>query len=116
MKFVSTRAVDNVKYSFEQALLAGWAEDGGLLMPERIPKIKPETLDSWRQLSYPQLAAEILALFVDESELDHADLLAITTSNLFHPRNPRDAFAGSRRSVTLHSGGLARAHTRLLDA
>jgi len=53
--------------SFEDVLLAGLAEDGGLYVPERLPVLDQEV---WRALSgrpYPELAARILALFAGDS-------------------------------------------------
>ncbi|AHK71858.1 threonine synthase [Gluconobacter oxydans] len=51
--------------NFSDILLAGLAGDGGLYMPESWPKISPQTLREWRTLSYPDLAAEVIALFTE---------------------------------------------------
>jgi len=50
---------------FEDILLGGLAPDGGLVVPERYPQITPETLQSWRGKSYPELAFEVLRPFID---------------------------------------------------
>ena len=44
----------------------GLAEDGGLLLPRTIPRIGCETLSSWKELSYPELAFEIMSRFIDD--------------------------------------------------
>ena len=63
MKFVSTRRHDGSGerelYSFEEALLSGYAPDGGLFVPSKIPSIN-ERLQVLSEMSYPQLAYEIL--------------------------------------------------------
>lgn len=75
MKYVSTRG-SNEQLSFLQILLAGLAPDGGLYMPQNYPVITSQKLNSWRQLSYADLAFEILQLFCDD--IPKEDLLAIT--------------------------------------
>ncbi|MBS1073608.1 threonine synthase [Gluconobacter sp. Dm-73] len=69
--------------NFSDILLAGLAGDGGLYMPESWPKISPQTLREWRALSYPDLAAEVIALFT-EGAIDVDTLRDMT----------RDAYAG----------------------
>uniref|UniRef100_A0A7S3PNT8 threonine synthase n=1 Tax=Aplanochytrium stocchinoi TaxID=215587 RepID=A0A7S3PNT8_9STRA len=80
MKFVSTRS--NVEacnrkppklYSFEEALMSGWAQNGGMLLPEHIPKLN---LEKCRSLSYPELCFEIIRLFSGD-EIPAADLKGI---------------------------------------
>ena len=46
--------------------MMGLAEDGGLLLPRTIPRIGSETLSSWKDLSYPELAFEIMSRFIDD--------------------------------------------------
>jgi len=46
--------------------MMGLAEDGGLLLPRTIPRIGSETLNSWQDLSYPELAFEVMSRFVDD--------------------------------------------------
>lgn len=46
--------------------MMGLAEDGGLLLPRTIPRIGCETLLSWQELSYPELAFEIMSRFIDD--------------------------------------------------
>ena len=65
MKYLSTRG-EATGRSFSEILLEGLAPDGGLYLPERYPQVDAATLARWRQLAYPDLAFEILSLFVDD--------------------------------------------------
>ncbi|XP_062602967.1 threonine synthase-like 2 [Saccostrea cucullata] len=68
MKYKSTRG-DVTNLTFEEALYTGYAEDGGILLPETIPKIDSKVLKSWASLSYVQLAKKIIPLYVSEDEI-----------------------------------------------
>jgi len=74
MRYISTRGSQQ-NLSFLQILLAGLAPDGGLYLPQTYPQITQQTLDSWRGLSYAELAFEVLSLFADD--IPAADLRAI---------------------------------------
>ncbi|MFT5698360.1 MAG: threonine synthase [Desulforhopalus sp.] len=65
MQYLSTRGGIS-PISFTQAVMMGLAEDGGLLLPRTIPRIGSETLSSWQQLSYPELAFEVMSRFIDD--------------------------------------------------
>ena len=65
MKYVSTRG-ESAGRSFCEILLEGLAPDGGLYLPERYPRIDAATLARWRRLAYPELAFELLSLFIDD--------------------------------------------------
>ena len=65
MKYISTRGGMS-PVSFSQILLEGLARDGGLAVPESIPQISAAKLESWRALSYADLATEILGLYIDD--------------------------------------------------
>lgn len=57
--------------SFGEALLQGQAPDRGLYMPDRIPLLAPDRLDAFAELSYPQIALEVLNAFLaDEVPVD----------------------------------------------
>src|SRR5207237_7256935 len=49
--------------SFEDILLAGLAEDGGLFVPESLPKLDAATLRGLAGLPYAELCARIVELF-----------------------------------------------------
>lgn len=65
MRYISTRGKATPK-TFSQIVLAGLAEDGGLFLPESYPKIDEIQLNNWRNLSYKNLAFEIISLFADD--------------------------------------------------
>ena len=63
MRYVSTRGgMDPV--TFRDAVIIGQAPDGGLLLPEVLPDVSKE-LEGWRQLSFEDLAFEVIRLFDD---------------------------------------------------
>ncbi|ELU10365.1 hypothetical protein CAPTEDRAFT_214525, partial [Capitella teleta] len=68
MKYQSTRGRFG-GLSFEEALLSGYTPDGGILVPETVPQISKETLQSWKSLKYPDLVKNISRLYIDESEM-----------------------------------------------
>ncbi|MXV44138.1 threonine synthase [Saccharibacter sp. 17.LH.SD] len=51
--------------NFSDILLSGLADDGGLYLPTHWPFVPRETLNLWRTLSYPDLAAEVIGLFTE---------------------------------------------------
>ena len=65
MKYLSTRG-GMEPARFTEILLGGLAPDGGLVVPERYPKIDDATLARWRTLPYAELAFEILRLYADD--------------------------------------------------
>lgn len=73
MKYRSTRG--QVKdYSFEEAVMAGLSPDGGLFIPQHIPQIPANWRQAWANLSFQELAVEILSMYIDDSEIPRADL------------------------------------------
>ena len=71
MNYLSTRG-GMPPARFTEILLGGLATDGGLVVPERYPRIDAATLARWRKLAYPELAFEILRLYADD--VPEADL------------------------------------------
>lgn len=68
MHYRSTRgAIAAQAPTFSDVLLSGLADDGGLYLPSHWPHIPRETLNAWRSLSYPDLAAEVIGLFTEDS-------------------------------------------------
>jgi threonine synthase len=64
MRYISTRGqVEPV--GFQDAVMMGLADDGGLLVPEDIPDVS-DRLDHWRELPYDRLATEVLRPFVTD--------------------------------------------------
>src|SRR5580658_1782775 len=66
MRYISTRGHAPAR-DFAGVLLAGLAEDGGLFMPETWPVFSPADWRAMRGLSYPELAARVMAPFVSGS-------------------------------------------------
>jgi threonine synthase len=58
--------------SFEEVVLKGLASDGGLYIPEEIPQA-PEW-QSWKDLSFVDLAFNILSLYISPAEIPADDL------------------------------------------
>jgi threonine synthase len=73
--YVSTRGQAG-RRSFEEVLLAGLAEDGGLFVPETWPAFSTAELRAMRGLDYPALAATLLAPFT-RGCFDEADLVRL---------------------------------------
>lgn len=73
IKYISTKG-QSPAVDFESAILAGFAPDGGLYVPDRIPEIASTQLEEWRHLSYLDLAFEILSLYIDRSVMPATDL------------------------------------------
>lgn len=63
------------QFSFEEAVLKGLATDGGLYIPEEIPVAKDWR--AWKDLSFSDLAFEILSLYISPAEIPPADLMGI---------------------------------------
>ena len=58
--------------SFEEVVLKGLATDGGLYIPEAIPAA--EGWESWKDLSFVDLAFNVLSLYISPSEIPAEDL------------------------------------------
>lgn len=84
MKYVSTRG-GLAPQAFSEILLEGLAPDGGLAMPETLPQVSSQTLESWRGLGYADLAAKVLGLFA-------TDLPAVTLQSMTRQAYRAEAF------------------------
>jgi threonine synthase len=76
MKYISTRGNTPAK-TFTEILLGGLAPDGGLYLPEQYPQVSRAELDTWRTLSYAELAFAVLSKFITDIPAD--DLRAIVS-------------------------------------
>ncbi|HEX7384477.1 MAG TPA: threonine synthase, partial [Burkholderiaceae bacterium] len=61
---------------FSDILLEGLAPDGGLAVPQALPRIDAALLESWRGLAYADLAFEVLSRFA--SDIPAEDLRRLT--------------------------------------
>ncbi|XP_028413697.1 threonine synthase-like 2 [Dendronephthya gigantea] len=79
MRYCSTRGEVSDK-SFEEILFNNFTSNGGIFMPETIPNIDSQTLQSWSELSYVELCKAISRLFISDSEIPTDDLSEIITA------------------------------------
>lgn len=77
MNYLSTRG-GMAPSRFSDILLGGLAPDGGLVVPQSYPRIEATELERWRNLSYADLAFEILSLYADD--IDSHVLRQMTSS------------------------------------
>lgn len=54
--------------------MKGLASDGGLFIPEEIPQLPRDWQLTWKDLSFSELAYELLSLYISSSEIPSADL------------------------------------------
>ena len=66
MKYVSTRN-QSKEFNFTEVFIKGLAEDGGLFVPKKTPKLSNEELLKFKDLNYKDLAKEIIFLFCNET-------------------------------------------------
>ena len=86
MKYISTRG-GCPPQNFEEVLLTGLAPDGGLFVPQNLPKLSNTDIESLRSLSYSDLAIEIISPFIG-GEIPAEDLQKIiigSYSGFGHP-------------------------------
>lgn len=65
MRYISTRGGIQ-PIAFKDAVMMGLSSDGGLLLPQSYPIVTKEQLESWRTLTYPELAFQVISRFVDD--------------------------------------------------
>ena len=64
MRYISTRG-QVPPMEFQDAVMMGLADDGGLVIPQSIPDVRAR-LESWRRLPYAELACEVIGLFATD--------------------------------------------------
>ena len=85
MRYISTRGGIQ-PISFKDAVMMGLASDGGLLLPQSYPTITQEQLESWRQLSYQEVAFEVISRYVDDIPAgDLKELINRSYATFSHP-------------------------------
>lgn len=76
--YSSTRGCETQKnLSFREVVMTGLAHDRGLYIPDSFPTVSNDELESWRSLSYPDLAIEVISKFVGEDQVPRANLADI---------------------------------------
>ena len=88
MLYLSTRG-EAQKLGFSDALLAGLARDGGLYVPDAMPRLAPAEIEALTGAPYAEAAARVISPFVDDA-LPMNDLSAMT----------RETYAGFRHAAT----------------
>ncbi|HEY5522616.1 MAG TPA: threonine synthase [Desulfuromonadaceae bacterium] len=85
MRYISTRGGIN-PIPFKDAVMMGLASDGGLLLPQSYPAVTREQLESWRSLSYSELAFEVISRYVDDIPAsDLKSLIKRSYASFTHP-------------------------------
>ena len=75
MYYESTRN-NKLKKRFNEVLLLGLAEDGGLFIPKKWPKVSKKELSKFKNMNYQQIAFHISKKFI-ENEINDKDLKKI---------------------------------------
>jgi len=89
-RYSSTRFCDSNSqefFSFEDVVLKGLASDGGLFHPDAIPNVRQIYRD-WKDHSFPDLAYEVLRLYIDEHEISNSELKDIVQRSYSTFRHP----------------------------
>lgn len=86
-KYLSTRG-GSYGFGFEEAVLKGLASDGGLFIPEEIPSLPAGWETEWRDLSFEELAFNIMSLYISPSEIPSEDLRDIIKRSYSTFRHP----------------------------
>ncbi len=85
MNYISTR--NNQKnFTFKDVFLKGLADDGGLFVPKSIKPFKEDELDNLKNLSYNDLAAEIIYPFIGDF-MSKDDLISLISKSYLNFRS-----------------------------
>ncbi|OCH94578.1 tryptophan synthase beta subunit-like PLP-dependent enzyme [Obba rivulosa] len=93
MKYLSTRGGDE-RLTFEEVkpavstVLTGLAPNGGLYIPEYIPALPENWETSWKDLSFTDLAVEVLSLYISPEDISREDLRALVEKSYRTFRHP----------------------------
>lgn len=103
MKYISTRG-QMEPIGFQDAVMTGLAPDGGLLLPESLPDVS-DKLDAWAELSYKELAYEVMCLFAtDIPAADLKQLIDTAYSTFEHPETTPSIAVGDFQILELFHG------------
>ncbi len=105
MNYISTR--NNQKnFTFKEVFLKGLADDGGLFVPKSIKQYKKEKLDNLKDLSYNDLAAEIIYPFIGDfmSKEDLISMISKSYSNFRSDDVVKISNLGSLKVLELFHG------------
>jgi len=108
MRYISTRGgVEPV--GFDEAVMMGLGTDGGLLLPDSIPRVDAERLGTWARLPFQDLAVEVMSPYVADAipAGDLADLVARSYATFSHPAVTPVVRVGDQHVVELFHGPTA---------
>jgi threonine synthase len=106
VKYISTRGQSQAQ-SFEEVVLTGLAPDGGLYIPETLPQLSREQILAWKNLSYADLAFEIIRLFIGDAmpEDDLKDIINDSYAGFSHDEvAPMHDLGGNQWLLELYHG------------
>lgn len=83
MDYISTRGL-SPGAGFSDAVMTGMGQDGGLLLPASIPEVG-DRLNAWQNLSYVDLASDLMSLYTD---IPSADLRRLVDESCATFRDP----------------------------
>mmetsp|Transcript_8667 Transcript_8667/g.17881 ORF Transcript_8667/g.17881 Transcript_8667/m.17881 type:complete len:508 (+) Transcript_8667:1-1524(+) len=87
--YSSTRGSPGQKsISFSQVVMSGLAHDRGLFVPDVIPKVSLDEVESWRSMSYADMSTELLSKYIGPDEIPKADLNLIISTACGNFRSP----------------------------
>jgi threonine synthase len=94
---------------FADAVMMGLGTDGGLLVPESIPRVDADTLSAWARLRFQDLAAEVMGPFVADAipRKDLIDLVNRSYASFSHPEVTPVVKVGDLRILELFHGPTA---------
>ncbi|KAF6751731.1 tryptophan synthase beta subunit-like PLP-dependent enzyme [Ephemerocybe angulata] len=87
MKYFSTRGGDQ-KLSFEETVLTGLAPNGGLYIPEYIPKLPENWINDWKDYSFVDLSVAVLSLYISSEEITKDELRSLVEKSYSTFRHP----------------------------
>ncbi len=103
MKYISTRG-QMAPIGFQDAIMTGLAPDGGLLPPETLPSVADQ-LASWSDLTYAELAFEVMRLFAtDIPDADLRKLVNDSYATFDHPEVAPSKAVGEVHILELFHG------------
>ncbi len=108
MRYLSTRGgVEPV--GFATAVMMGLGTDGGLLLPETVPRVGPDTLRDWSGISFRDLAVELMTPFVADAipRTDLVELIGRSYAIFSHQEVTPLVQVGEQRVLELFHGPTA---------
>ncbi len=75
MRYISTRD-SSLDFTSPQAIVQGLSRDGGLLLPEELPKLTPHDIQMLSSLPYTKRASWVMHLFLPEFSFEELDSFA----------------------------------------